>query len=98
MIDKVKNMPLVKEYRRVDLPVKALITFSVGFLLAPLSNSLLWFLLYLVVFEIILASFAGFDLYTRFVIIVASIVGWLLGRLIVNLDPLGEAKELIGYG
>jgi len=95
-MEKIKSLPLVRDYQKTQLWIKALITFSVGFLIAPLSYSLLWFLVYLVVFEVVIAMYAGFDFYTRFVMVTASITGWILGRLIVQMNPFADIENLLG--
>lgn len=93
----IDKIPFVREYKAADLSVKAFLTFSVGLMLAPVSYSFFWFALFLIGFEIIIAKLQGFDFMTRIVMIAASLIGWVLGRLLVKMDPLGEIKSTIGF-
>lgn len=80
------DIPFIKEYRKSSTFIKAFFTFSIGFFLSPLSHSIFWFLFFLIMFEIILATRAGYDFRTRIIMIIASVLGYVLGKLIVNMN------------
>lgn len=80
------NLPFVKEYGKAQLCIKAFLVFAIGLFLSPLSYSLFWFLFFLIVFEILLATRAGYDFRTRIVLIMASVAGYVLGRLLVHME------------
>lgn len=88
------KIPIVYEYKKADLPVKAVIGFTIGFIIAPLSYSVYWFLGFLILSEIFWTVKSGFNFNTRSVMILASVLGWVLGRLIVNYDPITEMTSI----
>lgn len=82
----MNSIPFVMEYRKANLGIKAFLAFAIGLFLSPLSYSIYWFLFFLVVFEIVLATRAGYSFKTRIVMIIASVLGFVLGRVIVHMD------------
>lgn len=63
-----------------------------SFLLAPFSRGIVWFFLFIYVYEMFLAFMAGKKclnpkyVASRTAIVLASIFGWWMGRLIVHDD------------
>lgn len=82
----MNRVPFVSEYRKANLLIKAFLAFAIGLFLSPLSYSVYWFIFFLVVFEIFLATRAGYSFKTRLAMIIASVLGFVLGRIIVHMD------------
>ncbi len=81
MSEVVNNL---KEFSRSFTPLsEVLISFSMGVLLSPISFGLFWFLLFLIIYEVIyycLVHKAFWDSNTRACVVIYSILGWIVGR------------------
>jgi|SRR6056297_1636969 len=82
-------MNVVSNYKNLKLTV--MVSFMSSFLLSPLSNGIVYFFIFLYLFEIVLflskrkwRSFNSVYITSRFSIVMASFLGWWLGRMIVE--------------
>lgn len=75
---------------------QVIISLSLGILMSPISNGLFYLLLFIIIYEIVLWIVCPYDrtngspweLLTRAAVIMASILGFIIGRLVCNLNIL----------
>jgi hypothetical protein len=79
---------------------QVILSFAVGVLLSPWSWGLIFYILFLVVYEIVYYFFTdNWDEYSRMAVIVYAILGWIIGREFYHLfvlDPECEEKDRHG--
>lgn len=91
---------------KVGLDVRSVISFSTSFILAPFSAGIVYFFLFMYAYEIGLFLWSRKDVFTsretifkyaftRLSIVLASILGWVLGRLVIRENnPFQQCHDL----
>lgn len=91
---------------KIGLDIGAVISFTTSFILAPFSAGIIYFFLFMYAYEVALFLWSRKNIitsretiinymFTRLSIVLASILGWVLGRLVIReTNPFQQCYDL----
>jgi hypothetical protein len=87
----IENIKTVKEAiydERFNIFIQMIIAFLSTFILSPFGKGIFYFVISIIIYEIILLLYKRNDVLKRSGIILSSILGWIVGRTMFSCDVL----------
>lgn len=73
---------VVRDFGEIDPKVVVLLSFSIGFAFSPLSYGIVYYLIFIIAYEIAWGAYHEKYPMLRVVYVLSGFVGWLVGRFL----------------